>query len=140
MARPRSSRPASKGDDLAPRVCSRLLRGGKPHLLEGGATHLALLLLAPAAKLTPIFVLLAVGVTGVTSYDLASFFSRKFVALGITGVDIHKLERPIIPEMGGLSILLAMALGSTILVALNGDRSFLFLAGVSTVLLTGLIG
>jgi UDP-N-acetylglucosamine--dolichyl-phosphate N-acetylglucosaminephosphotransferase len=90
--------------------------------------------------MTPIFVLLAVGVTGVASYDLASFFSRKFVALGITGVDIHKLERPIIPEMGGLSVLLAVSLGSTILMALDGDRGFLFLAGVSTVSLTGLIG
>jgi len=90
--------------------------------------------------LTPVLVLLAVGATGVASYDLASFFSRKFVALGITGVDIHKLDRPIRAEMGGLSVLLAISLGSGILMAFDGDRGFLFLSGVSTVSLTGLVG
>jgi UDP-N-acetylglucosamine--dolichyl-phosphate N-acetylglucosaminephosphotransferase len=90
--------------------------------------------------LTPILVLLAVGATGVASYDLASFFSRKFVSLGITGVDIHKLDRPIRAEMGGLSVLLAVSFGSAIVMGFDGERSLLFLTGVSTVSLTGLVG
>ncbi len=90
--------------------------------------------------MTPVLVLLAVGATGVTSYDLARFFSRKFVALGITGVDIHKLDRPIRAEMGGLSVLLAVTLGSGILMAFDGERNLLFLGGVSAVTLTGLVG
>jgi UDP-N-acetylglucosamine--dolichyl-phosphate N-acetylglucosaminephosphotransferase len=90
--------------------------------------------------LTPEIVALAATATGVSSYRLASFFSKKFVALGITGVDIHKLDRPIRAEMGGLSVLLGLSLGAAILTAFDGERSFLFLAGVATLSLTGLVG
>lgn len=90
--------------------------------------------------MTPILVLLAVGATGVTSYDLASFFSKKFLSLGITGVDIHKLDRPVRAEMGGLSVLLAVSLGAGLMIAFDSDRSFLFFAGVGTVALAGLVG
>lgn len=90
--------------------------------------------------MTPILLLVAVGATGVTSYDLTRFFSRKFVSLGITGVDIHKLDRPITAEMGGLGVLLAVSLGSAIVAGFGGDRSLLFLAGVGTVLMAGVVG
>lgn len=90
--------------------------------------------------MTPFFVVLAATATGVSSYRLASIFSRKFLALGITGVDIHKLDKPIRAEMGGLSVLLAVSLGSALLMALDGDRSFLFLAGVGTLSLAGIVG
>jgi len=83
---------------------------------------------------------LAVGASGVASYDLAMFFSTKFVALGITGVDIHKLDRPIRAEMGGLSVLLAVTLGYAILMGFDGERNLLFLGGVSAITLTGLVG
>ncbi len=90
--------------------------------------------------MTPIFVVLAATAAGVSSYRLASLFSRKFVALGITGVDIHKLDRPIRAEMGGLSVLLAMSLGSALLMALDGDRDLMFMTGVGTLTLTGIVG
>ena len=90
--------------------------------------------------MTPAIVILAATATGVSSYRLASMFSRRFVALGITGIDIHKLDRPIRAEMGGLSVLLAMTLGSGLLMALDGERSLLFLAGVGTLTLTGIVG
>jgi len=90
--------------------------------------------------MTPVLVLLAVGASGVTSYDLARFFSRKFVSLGVTGVDIHKLDRPVRAEMGGLSVLLALSLGSGILMAFGGERNLAFLGGVTAITLTGLIG
>jgi UDP-N-acetylglucosamine--dolichyl-phosphate N-acetylglucosaminephosphotransferase len=90
--------------------------------------------------LTPVLVLLAVGATCVTSYDLARFFSRKFVSLGITGVDIHKLDRPIRAEMGGLSVLVALSLGSGILMAFDGERNYVFMCGVGAITLTGLVG
>ena len=90
--------------------------------------------------MTPVIVALAATATGVSSYRLASFFSRKFVALGITGIDIHKLDRPIRAEMGGLSVLLGLSLGAAILMAFDGERSILFLAGVSALALSGLVG
>jgi UDP-N-acetylglucosamine--dolichyl-phosphate N-acetylglucosaminephosphotransferase len=90
--------------------------------------------------LTPVLVVLAATATCVSSYRLASLFSRKFVPLGITGVDVHKLDRPIRAEMGGLAVLLSLSLGSAILVAFDGERSLLFLSGVGTLSLTGLVG
>jgi len=90
--------------------------------------------------LTPALVLFAGTATGVTSYQLASLFSRKFLGFGITGVDIHKLDRPIRAEMGGLSVLLAFSLGSAFLMAFDGERNLLFLCGMSAIALTGLVG
>lgn len=90
--------------------------------------------------MTPIFVVLAATAAGVSSYRLASLFSRKFVALGITGVDVHKLDRPIRAEMGGLSVLLAVSIGSALLMALDGDRDIMFMTGVGTLTLTGIVG
>src|SRR5207302_9626720 len=92
MVAPLLARAAPAGGPLALRVGLRILCWYELHLLEGRGPHLARP--APAATLTPVLVLLAATATGVSSYRLASFFSKKFVALGITGVDIHKLDRP----------------------------------------------
>ncbi len=63
--------------------------------------------------------------------------------MGISGVDIHKADRPVRAEMGGLAVLVAMAIGSTVYLGveypLNGP-STLFAAASSAVLLTGLVG
>jgi UDP-N-acetylglucosamine--dolichyl-phosphate N-acetylglucosaminephosphotransferase len=78
-----------------------------------------------------------------TSYSVAKYESRVFPAMGISGVDIHKIDRPTRAEMGGLAVLVAMAVGSVIYVGLNYsmDGSTVLFAGVaSTVALTGLVG
>lgn len=79
----------------------------------------------------------------VTSYSLARYESRAFPAKGISGVDIHKPDRPVRAEMGGLAVLVALAAGSTLYVALHftmdGD-TVLFAAVASTVALTGVVG
>ncbi|HUH82777.1 MAG TPA: hypothetical protein VLX33_02730 [Nitrososphaerales archaeon] len=79
----------------------------------------------------------------VTSYSVAKYESRAFPFIGISGVDIHKLDRPTRAEMGGLAVLVAMAVSSTIFVALDfaaDGSSVLFAAVASTVAFAGLVG
>ena len=79
----------------------------------------------------------------VSSYLVAGVQSRRFPGLGISGVDIHKLERPMRAEMGGIAILAGLSAGSAIYVLsieLGGGLWFAFLAVFSTIALTGLVG
>ena len=79
----------------------------------------------------------------VTSYSVARYESRVFPSKGISGVDIHKPDRPTRAEMGGLAVLVAMAAASALYVALNfalDGETVLFAAVASTVALTGVVG
>ncbi len=49
---------------------------------------------------------------------LTPFLIRKHYALGIVGRDVHKPGNPVVPEVGGLAIVVGVTIGS-ILVALN---------------------
>jgi UDP-N-acetylglucosamine--dolichyl-phosphate N-acetylglucosaminephosphotransferase len=63
--------------------------------------------------------------------------------MGISGVDIHKADKPTRAEMGGLAILLALAAGSSLYVAANlnmDGATVLFASVASTVTITGLVG
>jgi len=63
--------------------------------------------------------------------------------MGISGVDIHKADRPVRAEMGGLAVLVALAVGSTVYVALDlgmDGPTVLFASVASTVALTGVVG
>ena len=63
--------------------------------------------------------------------------------MGISGTDIHKADRPVRAEMGGLAVLIALALGSTVFVALDFSMdgpTVLFAAVAASVALTGLVG
>ena len=74
---------------------------------------------------------------------MAKYESRVFPSKGISGVDVHKADRPTRAEMGGLSVLVALAVGSTAYLGLDFplDGSTILFAGVaSTVALTGLVG
>jgi UDP-N-acetylglucosamine--dolichyl-phosphate N-acetylglucosaminephosphotransferase len=79
----------------------------------------------------------------VTTYLVARFQSRNFLRMGIGGIDIHKAERPVRAEMGGLAVLAGLTTGSTVFFALDfptDGTSPLFAAAFSTVALTGLVG
>lgn len=60
--------------------------------------------------------------------------------IGITGVDIHKLSKPTVPEMGGISILIGMAAVATLGVLLLPSASKEFLTFFAILLIAGLIG
>src|SRR5579863_2853351 len=86
---------------------------------------------------------LAAGAAFFTSYALTKYEVRVFPSLGISGVDIHKPDRPTRAEMGGLAVLVALAVGAATFVlfdlALDGPP-VLFVALAATVVLTGLVG
>jgi len=74
---------------------------------------------------------------------MARYEIRTFPSRGISGIDIHKADRPVRAEMGGLAVLVAMAVASTVFLGLDygADGSpVLFAAVASTVVLTGLVG
>jgi UDP-N-acetylglucosamine--dolichyl-phosphate N-acetylglucosaminephosphotransferase len=63
--------------------------------------------------------------------------------MGISGVDIHKLEKPVRAEMGGLAVLVSLAVASTVYLGFIfpfDGPSVLFAATSSAVVLTGLVG
>jgi len=85
----------------------------------------------------------AAAVALVTSYSVARFESRTFPSRGISGIDIHKLDGPVRAEMGGLAVLVALGVGSTLYLGLNftlDGPAVLFAATSSAVVLTGIVG
>jgi len=114
-----------------------IVRRRDPALLEGSGSIITeavgIEVAAPAAA----------AVAMVTAYSMARFESRAFPSLGISGVDIHKVDRPVRAEMGGLAVLVAMAAASSLYFGLEYGEdggAVLFAAVAATVALTGLIG
>jgi len=114
-----------------------VLRGWHPTLLESGGTisteAVGIEIAAPAAA----------AVAMATAYSMARYESRTFPSYGISGIDIHKVDRPVRAEMGGLAVLVAMAIASSLYLGLEYSEdgsSALFAAVAATVALTGLVG
>jgi UDP-N-acetylglucosamine--dolichyl-phosphate N-acetylglucosaminephosphotransferase len=80
--------------------------------------------------------LIPFGITYVTMPFLIKHLKKK----GITGIDIHKPNKPEIPEMGGLAILAAIISTQIVLLFLIGAYIYEFLAFISVILLAGCIG
>jgi UDP-N-acetylglucosamine--dolichyl-phosphate N-acetylglucosaminephosphotransferase len=84
-----------------------------------------------------------VAVAILTSYTVARLESRSFLSRGISGVDIHKADRPVRAEMGGLAVLLSLAFASLFYLGFDfaiDDPPVIFAAVASTVALTGVVG
>jgi UDP-N-acetylglucosamine--dolichyl-phosphate N-acetylglucosaminephosphotransferase len=76
----------------------------------------------------------------VFSYASARYLSRKFVKMGITGNDVHKVGRPVTAEMGGLSVLLGLLIGFSVVLIGTDDPQPLLVAGVATIVGASLVG
>ena len=83
---------------------------------------------------------ISIGLTFLSSVLLSKFLSRKFKQMGMTGQDVHKLDKPVTAEMGGVAVVVAVAAGALILFASNDGLPQLVIAGLATVLLVGVIG
>jgi UDP-N-acetylglucosamine--dolichyl-phosphate N-acetylglucosaminephosphotransferase len=59
---------------------------------------------------------------------------------GIVGRDVHKKERPIIPEMGGIAILVTLIISTLVGVALMPRKIELLFSFLFTTLIAGVIG
>jgi len=80
--------------------------------------------------------LLSFGITYMTMPFLIRYLKKK----GITGIDIHKPNKPEIPEMGGLAILTGIISTQFLLLFILGEYTYEFLAFISVTFLAGCIG
>lgn len=64
---------------------------------------------------------------------------KLMIKIGKTGIDIHKLNKPMIPEMGGLSIILGILISTIIMYVLN-ELTTIVIASLLAALIAGIIG
>lgn len=82
----------------------------------------------------------ASGAVGLVSSLLTlRYVMRRFIKLGISGIDHHKPGKPRIPEMGGLAFVIGVVASSTLIILLNIYVPEI-LGVMLTVLATGLVG
>ncbi|MDH5687979.1 MAG: hypothetical protein OEZ48_08990 [Candidatus Bathyarchaeota archaeon] len=65
---------------------------------------------------------------------------RKTRSLGIVGADVHKKDKPLIPEMGGIGVLMGLSVSVVTASALFPDRTLDLVSFLTTALIAGLIG
>jgi UDP-N-acetylglucosamine--dolichyl-phosphate N-acetylglucosaminephosphotransferase len=85
-------------------------------------------------------ILLSFALTAGITVLLTRYLAVKFKEIGITGVDVHKPDKPVTAEMGGLAVLIGVAAGASFFYELNPGFSIVFLAGLLTILLVGVVG
>jgi len=59
---------------------------------------------------------------------------------GVAGRDVHKKEKPIVPEMGGLAVLLGLVVCCIVGIYLIPEKASVFVSFLATVLIAGAIG
>jgi len=75
----------------------------------------------------------------------ASFLSmpaiiQKMRKSGIVGVDVHKREKPFVPEMGGIAVLIGLTVSVSAAVLLMPEKLGLLFSFLATSLIAGVIG
>jgi len=76
----------------------------------------------------------------VITFALVPFLIRKFKERGIVGVDVHKPEKPEIPEMGGVSILISIIVTTIFLTLIHRDLMKFFATFLIVIVIVGIIG
>jgi len=74
------------------------------------------------------------------TYFLIPLLMKEFVKRGITGVDAHKLSKPVIPEMGGVGIVIGILVSSLLALLLFHEYGSSILAFLLVILLTAAVG
>jgi len=64
------------------------------------------------------------------------FMERK----GIVGIDVHKKDRPSIPEMGGIAVLIGLTVSVLAVILLTPEKTHLLISFLSAALIAGAIG
>lgn len=68
------------------------------------------------------------------------FFIKKFKKIGLVSKDLNKLDKPVIPEMGGVSILFGLVIGILLIIVFSKEGLTQILAVLATVLMAGILG
>ncbi len=76
---------------------------------------------------------------------LVSFLSipvvmKKMKSLGIVGTDVHKRNRPLIPEMGGIGVLVGLSTSILVALPLFPNKVLVLEAFLATTLTAGIVG
>ncbi len=79
-------------------------------------------------------------VTLVLAYALTRVISQNFSRFGMAGADVHKLDKPLRAEMGGLAVLVAVPIGAGVMLFFDPSTTWLFVAGLVTIALVGVVG
>jgi len=82
--------------------------------------------------------ILAAGFAG--TLLILPFIMRRMRAAGIVGVDAHKRDRPVVPEMGGISVLIGLAVSASAAYILYPTEISLIASFLFTALIAGAIG
>ncbi len=65
---------------------------------------------------------------------------RKMTERGVVGRDAHKIDHPLIPEMGGLAILLGLVVCTVVGIFILPDEREILLSFIGTIMIAGIIG
>ena len=79
-------------------------------------------------------------VTFVVTFATTPIIAKAMRKWGITGQDIHKLSKPIVPEMCGAAVIIGMVVSATVYSLLSPSAIRIVAAFVGTVLIAGAIG
>jgi len=74
------------------------------------------------------------------TYVLTPIIASKTARSGIVGIDVHKLDKRKVPEMGGLSIVIGLAASTIISMIIFPEHTAKFIAFLLTVLIAGFVG
>jgi len=85
----------------------------------------------------PLIVLAVGSVTGFLSMPLIIQRMRKN---GVTGVDIHKKDRPVIPEMGGIAVIIGLVSSVSAAILLLPEKAIILVSFLATALIAGVVG
>lgn len=76
----------------------------------------------------------------IITFILVPLLIRKFKEKGIVGIDVHKPEKPEIPEMGGLSILISIIVSTVFLIIVCNNLTKFFTTFLIVVIVVGIVG
>ena len=83
-----------------------------------------------------VLIVLGYVVVSLITMPLAGFMRRR----GVTGVDVHKPERPVIPEMGGSAVIVGLVVCSILLVLLIPEHFWVYLAFTFVIIIAAAVG
>ncbi len=78
-------------------------------------------------------------VSFIVTFLLTPLIMRIMVKIGKTGVDIHKLNKPTVPEVGGLSVIIGVLISAAVMYMLN-ELTVIVLASLLAASIAGIIG
>lgn len=75
-----------------------------------------------------------------STFFSVKYFIRKFMEIGLVSKDVNKKGNPVVPEMGGISILFGLTFGLSVIILTSSTNLVHLLAVLSTILFSAIFG